>query len=241
VSARNTWTIYKLDRGTGEIIWRLGGKKNDFDRGPGVHFAWQHDARGHPGNLLSLFDDEASPAEAAQSRGLVLAVDEMKSTAALVRAYTHPRRRLLAGSQGSVQLLPNGDVLVGWGAEPYYTQFRRDGAPVTDAHILEGQSYRAFRFPWTGTPSNLPAVAARETGSGRLAVYASWNGATDVVRWSALGGSTPTSVFEEIGSSERTGFETRIEAKSPNSLRFVAAEAIDAAGTVLATSPVIRV
>ena len=239
VSARNTWTIYKLNRGTGEIIWRLGGKKNDFVRGPGVDFAWQHDARGHPGNVLSLFDDEASPREASQSRGLVLAVDEAKMTATLVRAYRH-RNPILAGSQGNVQLLPNGDVFVGWGAEPYYTEFHADGTPVMDAHILEGQSYRAFRFPWTGTPTALPAVAARDDG-GRLNVYASWNGATEVARWTVLGGTRSAAVFEEIGSANRTGFETRIEVRTPGTLRFVAAQATDAAGNVLATSPVVRV
>jgi hypothetical protein len=241
ISARNTWTIYKLDRSSGEVIWRLGGEKNDFVRGPGVDFAWQHDARGHPGGTLSLFDDEASPAEAIQSRGLVLAVDETKMTAMLVRAYTHPRHRLLAGSQGSLQVLPNGDVFVGWGAEPYYTQFHADGTPVIDAHISEGQSYRAFRFPWAGTPTGRPAVAARRDGRGRLDVYSSWNGATDVARLTVLGGGSSAAVFEEIGSSDRTGFETRIPVQEPDSVRFVAAEARGASGRVLATSPAIRV
>ncbi len=47
VSARNTWTVYKVDRGSGKVIWRLGGKKSDFAMGPGTRFSWQHDARSH--------------------------------------------------------------------------------------------------------------------------------------------------------------------------------------------------
>ena len=68
-------------------------------------------------------------------------------TAQLVAQYYHPAKKLLAGSQGSLQVLPNSDVLVGWGAEPYYTEFRNDGMLVLDAEFAEGQSYRAFRFP----------------------------------------------------------------------------------------------
>ncbi len=41
VSARNTHTVYKISRRTGEILWRLGGRRSDFALGPGVRFAWQ--------------------------------------------------------------------------------------------------------------------------------------------------------------------------------------------------------
>jgi hypothetical protein len=57
------------------VIWRLGGKKSDFQMGPGTRFAWQHDARPHDGGLLSLFDDGAAPKVQPESRGLLLAVD----------------------------------------------------------------------------------------------------------------------------------------------------------------------
>ena len=240
ISARNTWALYKLDRATGEIIWRLGGKKNQFRRGPGVHFAWQHDARSHPGNLLSLFDDEGDPPEARQSRGLVLAVDETAMTADLVHAYLHPGKPLLAGSQGSVQLLPDGDVVVGWGAEPYYTEYRQDGEVVLDGRFLTGQSYRAFRFPWAATPTEAPAIAARRRSPNRLEVYASWNGATEVHHWSVLGGARRDRL-SEVGAANRTGFETPVEVVATVPVAYVAARAVDRDGRVLATSPVIRV
>ena len=53
VSSRNTSTIYKIDRATGKIIWRLGGKKSDFKLGPGVRFDWQHCARWQPDGTCS--------------------------------------------------------------------------------------------------------------------------------------------------------------------------------------------
>ena len=45
VCARNIWAVYKLDRNSGQIIWRLDGKKSDFEMGPGSKSAFQHDAR----------------------------------------------------------------------------------------------------------------------------------------------------------------------------------------------------
>ncbi len=240
ISARNTWAVYKVDRATGAILWRLGGKKNQFHRGPGVHFAWQHDARGHTDGTLTLFDDEGDPPEAKQSRGLVLRVDEAARTADLVRAYNHPRKALLAGSQGSVQILPDGDVFVGWGAEPYYTEYRADGEVVLDGHIMSGQSYRAFRFPWTGTPTELPAVAARRSASKRIEVFASWNGATEVASWSVLGGASATGL-EQVGAADRTGFESTIAVAASPLPAFVAVEAVDRRGNALGRSPVISV
>ena len=68
VSARNTWTVYKIDPASGDILWCLGGKKSDFSLGPGVRFAWQHDARVHADGTITLFDDEGDPPEAKQSR-----------------------------------------------------------------------------------------------------------------------------------------------------------------------------
>ncbi|HET6661789.1 MAG TPA: arylsulfotransferase family protein, partial [Rubrobacter sp.] len=54
VSARETSTVYKIDRNSGEIIWRLGGKRSDFEMGPGTRFAFQHDARRLPDGTISI-------------------------------------------------------------------------------------------------------------------------------------------------------------------------------------------
>ncbi len=43
-------------------------------------------------------------------------------SANLVREYTHPDK-LLSDTQGNVQVLPNGNVLVGWGSAPVFSEF----------------------------------------------------------------------------------------------------------------------
>src|SRR5919204_2109994 len=75
VSARNTSALYEIDRRTGEVLWRLGGKRSDFRMGPGTRFAWQHDARRQPDGTITLFDDEAAPPLGKRSRAIRLRLD----------------------------------------------------------------------------------------------------------------------------------------------------------------------
>jgi hypothetical protein len=164
VSARNTWAIYKIDRGSGAVIWRLGGKTSDFQMGPGTQFAWQHDARPHAGGLLSLFDDGAAPKVQPESRGLVLALDTVRMRATLLRAYPHSPP-VLAFALGNVQLLPNGNVLVGYGTASRLTEFSADGTPLLDLRLPENEvNYRGFRYPWIGRAPRPPAARARPDG-----------------------------------------------------------------------------
>ena len=122
VSARNTWAVYKIARRSGAVVWRLHGKRSDFIMGEGARFYWQHDARALGSSGISLFDDGATPPKEEQSRGIVLGIDVATMNATLERQYTHPAR-LLAPNHGSMQVLEDGGALVGWGAEPYFSQF----------------------------------------------------------------------------------------------------------------------
>jgi len=233
VSARNTWTLYKIDRVTGEVVWRLGGKKSDFTMGTATTFEWQHHARRLADGRLSVFDDAATPAEETQSRALLLSVDEAAKTVTLDRAYVHPAK-LLASYEGSVQVLPDGHVVVGWGTEPYYTEFDAAGSVLLDARYPTNvQSYRAFRSPWTGRPATEPAIAVARDLVGGLAVHASWNGATEVTHWQVLAGDDPGSL-QPVATLTKAGFETAMTART--SARYVAVAALDAAGRQLAVS-----
>jgi hypothetical protein len=104
---------------------------------------------------------------------------------------------------------------------------------VFDGHFEPGNdNYRAYRFPWVGTPASPPKVAATGSG-GKLTVKASWNGATQVATWQVLAGASAAGM-SVVGSVPRSGFETTIPVTTSASL--VAVRALDAAGHVLATS-----
>jgi hypothetical protein len=238
VSARNTWGVYKINRGTGRVIWRLGGKKSNFRMGRGTVFAWQHDARDAGDGRITIFDDGAQPQVALQSRVLFIALDEQRHTARLVRKFAHRPGRIVSRFMGNAQLLPNGNVLVGWGSEPFMTEFTPDGGVVLDARLPHGgQNYRALRFSWHAVPDRRPDVAYRfRRGQGTL--YVSWNGATEVAAW-RLEAGTRKSALRAAGATRRTGFETVL--KVPHGVRWGRAVALDAAGNELRRSEIVRV
>jgi hypothetical protein len=231
VSARNTSTVYKIERPSGRILWRLGGRRSDFAMGPGATFGFQHDARRQPDGTLTIFDDRQTP---GASRGIVLRLDETAMTATLVREYAQPQA-LYSTSQGNMQVLPGGHVLIGWGSTPRFSEFTYDGRLVLDAGFTATQSYRDTRSPWVATPAQAPDIAL-DMGESGVVVYASWNGATEVASWDVLAGHGQ-SVTRKVASVPRHGFETVIGVTGLQpSDTIVAARARDAAGRVLATS-----
>lgn len=235
VSARNTWAVYKVDRRTGAIIWRLGGRRSDFEMGRGTVFAWQHDARTHDGGrTISIFDNGAAPRVKPQSRAIVLALDETRRRATLRHRYVHRPNALQAHAMGNAQLLDNGDLLVGWGSEPYFTEFARDGTIRFDAKLPHGgQNYRALRFPWSGAPSSPPQLVAKER-----VVYASWNGATELVSWRLRTG-TSAATLQDAGETRARAFETAF--RLPAGVTHAAVVALDKNGKALAASATVRV
>lgn len=239
ISSRNTHALYEIDRTTGKILWRLGGKHSDFAIAPGARFEWQHDARRQPDGTITLFDNGAWPRVEKFSRVLVLRVDEARHRVTLVRSYRHPRG-LSSSWEGNAQFLPNGHVFVGWGSNPDFTEFDEHGRVVLDGSFgrqggkpeTEADSYRAYRFAWTGRPTDRPRIAV----AGRRA-FVSWNGATEVARWQVLVGATPQTL-RPWRTVAKGGFETSLAL--PASGRVFAARALDASGTVLAASASIR-
>ena len=82
----------------------------------------------------------------------------MKAT--LVRQYDHPPP-IASAFEGGEQALPGGDTFVGWGQQPYFTEFDADGKANFDAHFtVPTSTYRAYRFPWSAQPPTTPALAA---------------------------------------------------------------------------------
>jgi hypothetical protein len=237
ICSRNTCAVYKVGRNTGEVLWQLGGKNSSFELGPGTRTAFQHDARRQKDGTITIFDNGAHPQVHDQSRGIVVELDMNKMRATLLREYTSPEK-LLATSQGNVQMLPNTNVFIGWGSEPFFSEFSYDGRMLFNAYVRpEHESYRAFRFPWVGQPSEDPAVAAETGPDGKVTVYTSWNGATEVASWQVLAGPNPEGL-KPVGSAPRDGFETAIMVHTAE--QYVGVQAKDRSGRVLGISKVVK-
>ena len=239
ISARNTWAAYDVDHESGQVVWTLGGKRSDYRLSSRAVFAFQHDVRLHTerDQTVTLFDDGAGPPRVhAWSRGLTVRLNDKTRTATLVSEQVHAPA-LAASFEGNVQALPDGDEFLGWGQQPYFTEFNRHGQMVFDGRFVgANSSYRAYRYPWTGTPVQKPAVAASTAGA-TTNVYVSWNGATQVTSWRVLSGSSATGL-QAVETAGKQGFETQIAIPAQS---YVAVQALDGAGRVLATSSVVHV
>ncbi len=237
VSARSTSALYDVDGKTGNLIWTLGGKHSTFKAGPNADFSFQHDARFLPGNQVSMFDDSCcsnlqmlNPTRFA--RGLVVKLDLTAKTSTEVSAYTHSPG-LDVPSQGSMQALANGDVFVGWGQLPFYSEYTSKGKLLYEVQLPPvDESYRARRAVWVGKPLSRPSIRVHRTG-GKVTLLVSWNGATQVSSWQVLGGPGRKKL-KSIKRVSPRGFETTIRFRSKNAKFEVVA--LDVKGKRLGSS-----
>lgn len=254
LSARNAASLYKIDGSSGEIIWKLGGLPNitssSFDTN--FNFSFQHHARwieqDGSKEIISFYDNSAQGTEngvgnvvsySSTSSGKVIEVDFRKGNAKLLKYYLPPDN-LLSKSQGSTQILPNGNAIVNWGSSGAVTEFNKEETPIFHAYFDSGhlgekvENYRAFKFNWTGVPHEDIAVFSEYTNDDETKIYVSWNGDTRTKTWKFF------TVEEDgsrilLGSTHRTGFETIFTAKKKID-DGILVEAFSADGTKLGSS-----
>jgi hypothetical protein len=236
VSARHTWAVYEIDKPTGKVVWILGGKQSSFKMEIGTNFKWQHDARLQPNGTLTVFDDGAGyTTNARQSRGLRIRLNFKKKKAIPSWSYTASPPQL-ALSRGSMQVLSDNDVFIGWGEAPAFSEFGRHGRQLfIGSFAAPFRAYRTDRFQWYGQPTTPPSIAAARAPDGITTVYASWNGATTVASWRILAGLTRTALGA-VAQFPKTSFETAMPIANPGP--YFSVQALDQRGQVLNTSPV---
>lgn len=236
ISARHTDTIYKVDRDTGRIIWRLGGTNSDFTLGPGARFGSQHDVRRHRDGTLTLFDNSDPPQIRDHSRALRLRLHPATMRATVVEQRSHPAG-LLSVSQGSVQALPDGGFFVAWGSNPYISRFGDHGRLLFNGRFPDDTDvYRAFVQRWRGHAPGRPAIDVESADGSSVTVFASWNGATRIGRWQVVAGPSAHRL-RPVGSTPWQGFETSMTV--PTRAEYVAVRAVSRSGQVLARSPAV--
>ena len=91
MSFRHLNAVHKVDRNTGNIIWRLGGQLSDFTFTNDAGFSGQHDIRLLPNGNVTIFDN-GNMAATQLSRGLVYELDTVNWTATRVSELIHSTR-----------------------------------------------------------------------------------------------------------------------------------------------------
>src|SRR4028119_1063402 len=88
ISARKTSATYKIDRKSGEVLWRLDGKRGDFEMTPGTPTRYQHDARRRPDGTLTILDN-GEEGERGRARGIAARLDGVATRGRVVCAEVH--------------------------------------------------------------------------------------------------------------------------------------------------------
>jgi hypothetical protein len=176
VSFRHVEAVYKIDRATGRIVWKLGGTRrpesldvvgDPLGQRP---FGGQHDARLWRDGTLTVFDNESN--KDRDPRALRYRIDERARTATLVEQI-HPPRSLRSGFAGSARKLPGGDWVVYWGGTPLMTEQRADsGAQALALSLHRGHwGYRVVPLPESISIRSLRRAMGRLVARARKASW----------------------------------------------------------------------
>lgn len=149
ISCRHMDEITKVNRRTGEIIWRLGGKNNEFTfiNDP-IGFSHQHSiSRLENGNILVF--DNGNLHDPQESSSIIYDLDEVNMTATLVHRYereTPVYCNHVSGTQG----VYNGNVINYWGVYwPSATEFHPDGTVALEMDFTHhSYSPRILKYLW---------------------------------------------------------------------------------------------
>lgn len=206
ISARHLWEVTKVNRQTGEVMWRWGGKRNEFTFTNDDPFYYQHDIRRLANGHVTLFDN-GNARTPPYSRVVEFELDEENKVATSEWEYRNSPDTFSPG-MGNAQRLPNGNTLIGWGgsSDPAVIEAKPDGTKAFELSFTPGVvSYRTFRFPWQGFPSWAPTALLKKDND-KATLYFSWNGATNVAYYRIYAGKTADTT-NLIATKLKSGFE----------------------------------
>ncbi len=154
ISCRNLSEISKIDTRTGEFIWRLGGKNNQFEfiNDP-TGFSGQHSAKKLDSGNLILFDNGINDSIQI-SRGVEYELDEENYTILLVKELFHDPP-YFAPIKGNIQALENNRIFLYWGSLfgeriSVISEYDENSDLIYEASIEIGSlfDYRVYRSKW---------------------------------------------------------------------------------------------
>ena len=220
-------------------------------------FSRQHNIRYRGQNdthlLVSMLDNakgiDPQPATWDFSRGLLIAIDEKNMRAAVERHYDHPygnRGSGYAPRRGNYQLLPSGNIFMGWSERAIQSEHTPDGELIWEATLQVDWmgSYRSYKFDgFVGKPVELPSAVSRAYSSDNATttttVHVSWNGATEVALWRLYRTSSDGEMRRSlVAAVDKLGFETAL--LYSGYARFVVVDAIDKDGKAIGRSSVVQ-
>jgi hypothetical protein len=150
LSFRQLDAVYKINRNTGGVVWKLGGTHTPKslkvlnDPEGSYPLGGQHDVRLLPDGTISIFDNFTGlnkPPRVVRYR-----INPKAKTATLVESFSDPTA---TGSPccGSARKLPSGGWLVSWGGLKFTGGYNTKGRSIFRLQYPGGFSYRTFPVP----------------------------------------------------------------------------------------------
>ncbi|MBA3647603.1 MAG: aryl-sulfate sulfotransferase [Chitinophagales bacterium] len=209
VSARHLDEISKIDKNTGNFIWRLGGANNQFTikNDPQGGFSFQHDARIIANGHLTVFDN-GNYHVPAQSFAKEYSLDEINKKATLVWNYSRPVSSgfIYASAMGSVQRLSNGNTFICWGLittpdDPNITEVDAQNKIVWEMELAQTDPiYRSHRFTWD--PCARPTASdVKATNITSTTAKISWQPATNALSYDVQYRKTGNQKWKTVSTS----------------------------------------
>ncbi len=195
LSSRHIDEITKINRDTGDIIWRLGGQynlKNQFTyindplNGP----SGQHAARVVGPNRYLIFDN-GNLHSPNLSRAVEYELDTNAMTATLVWEFRETPDQY-AYYMGNTQRLPNGNTLINWSIAslPKLTEVRPDGTKAFEMNWVGNfEAYRVWRCPWEGMALKPNLIIEPEADN--ITLLFNKFGDPNVAHYNIYGGTSP--------------------------------------------------
>lgn len=159
MSIRHCSMIAKVDRKTGEVMWILGGKLNQFtfqgerEENAPTYFSYQHDIRRLPNGNITLFDNGTQHTP-PYSRGVEYRLNEQTKTCELVWDYRHVPD-IYASLQGSLQTLPDGHRLMAWGSGAL-SEIASITEVDADKNVVFEAKMQKDMYPFSATKHDVP-------------------------------------------------------------------------------------
>ena len=235
ISARNTWAMYLLNTTSGRSAGELGGRHSSVRLGAGTRTglpARRDDARQrHDQRVRQRRGAEGPPTVARRScssldREHELGQRASRSTSTARALVRQPGEHPTAGQPGRVRRMGIRAILLG-------IQRHRPAA-VRCAHARLLRVLSRLSLPLDRRAGGRAGDRRRRASSGgRATVYASWNGDTRTASWRMLAGAS-AQTLAPVATAPRSGFETSRRLPAPAA--YVAVQALDASGAVLASS-----
>ena len=189
VSARHLSETTKINRNTGEIIWRLSGSKSSFTflNDPLNGTSYQHSISALGNGRYMVFDN-GNNHNPQVTRAVEYQLNLTNRTATMVWQFRDTPEKF-SGFMGNAQRLPNGNTLINWVYDKI-VEVDSNGAKNFEMNLVGFNTlYRVYRFPWEGVVK-VPYLIIEPYLENTTLLFNKF-GDTNVAYYRIYGGTTP--------------------------------------------------